>query len=208
MTTTTKTRLNRWLFSTNSCGSTLMCALLCRTITTWVEPNDIDHIPLGHFIEPPERLLHRAPYIKGKKVFLYRQLPAQIGAYMQMGQVNLRKRTEDWVTILKTMKRSKDMLWIESNDFFRDVRGTMDRVTDHFQIPRVKNINWANHNVKLYVEQGLTYAPIQLPEAPEGDGDYKAIDGVIDFDAAMSISRIAILVDEMREKYPSLREYM
>jgi hypothetical protein len=106
------------------------------------------------------------------------------------------------------MKRSKDMLWIESNDFFRDVRGTIDNVSDHFEIPRVKNINWANHNVKLFVEQGLTYAPIQLPEAPEGIGDYTAEDGIIDPDAAMSIPRIAALVDEMREKYSSLREYM
>tara|TARA_B000000557_G_scaffold215531_1_gene182220 strand:+ start:2524 stop:3081 length:558 start_codon:yes stop_codon:yes gene_type:complete len=185
-----------------------MSALLCRTITTWVEPEIIDHIPLGHLIEPSERLLHKAPYVEGKKVFLYRQLPAQIGAYMQLGQVNLRRRTEDWVTILKTMKRSSDMIWIESNDFFRDVRGTIDTVTDHLQIPRVKNINWANHNVKLFVEQGLNYAPIQLPEAPQGVGTYTAIDGVIDFDNAMSIPRIAKLVDEMREKYPSLREYM
>ncbi len=185
-----------------------MCALLCRTISMWVEPNKTDHIPLGSCIEPTERQLYKAPHVQGKKVFLYRQLPSQIGAYMQLGQTNLRKRTEDWITILKTMKRAKDIIWIESNDFFRDVRGTIDTVTDHFEIPPVKDINWANHNVKLFVEQGLTYAPIQLPKAPEGVGTYTAEDGIIDPDAAMSIPRIAALVDEMREKYPSLREYM
>lgn len=185
-----------------------MSALLCRTISMWVEPNKLDHIPLGSCIEPTERLLYRAPHVQGKKVFLYRQLPCQIGAYMQLGQTNLRKRTEDWITILKTMKRAKDIIWIESNDFFRDVRGTIDTVTDHFEIPPVKNINWANHNVKLFVEQGLTYAPVQLPEAPEGVGTYTAEDGIINPDEAMAIPRIAALVDDMREKYSSLREYM
>ena len=187
-----------------------MAALLCRTIKTYVEPPTLDHIIAGSCVEPRSTHHHLANSAKGKKIFLYRQLPSQIGAWMQeMIVVDLMHHAEEvWIKSLKQMITAKDLIFIESNDFFSDVRGTMDLVCDHFRIPKVQNLGWANHNVKSLGLQRIHKAPISLPEPPDYIGDFTAKDGIIDPDLAMEVEKINQIVTTLREKYPDLREYM
>lgn len=186
-----------------------MAALLCRTIKTYVEPPTLDNVVAGSCVEPRYYLHNLATTVRGPKVFLYRKLPSQIGAWMQeMVIYELMEHAERWVNSVQLMKEAKDLIFIDSNDFFSDVRGTMDLVCDHFKIPKIKNLNWANHNVKYLGLQRVQHAPIQLPEPPEGIGTFTAKDGIIDSDLAMTIPQIEEVVTPLREKYPHLRKYM
>ena len=207
--TTNKKTLNRWLFSTNNCGSTLMAALLCRTIKTYVEPRNLKYVIAGSCVEPWWGHHNLATTVKGPKVFLYRQLPSQIGGWMQeMLKDDLESHAEIWVESIELMKKSKNLIFIESNDFFKDVRTTMDVVCDHFKIPIIKNLGWANHNVKTLGLQDIQTAPVILPEPPDYIGDFTAKDGVIDPDLAMTVPTISRIVDKLRKKYPHLIAYM
>ena len=75
-----------------------MAALLCRTIKTYVEPPSLQHVIAGSCVEPWWGHHNLANKVEGKKVFLYRQLPSQIGAWMQeMLKVNLMQDAEECV---------------------------------------------------------------------------------------------------------------
>jgi len=186
-----------------------MSALLCRTIKTYVEPPNLENVIAGSCVEAWWGHHNLAPTVKGPKVFLYRQLPSQIGAWMQeMLHYDLEDRAEGWIKSIESMKEAKNLIFIESNNFFRDVRGTMDVVCGHFRIPVIKNLGWANHNVKILGLQDIKHAPVILPEPPEYIGDFTAKDGVIDPDLAMTVPTISRIVDKLRKKYPHLIEYM
>tara|TARA_R100000234_G_scaffold57311_1_gene34602 strand:- start:221 stop:781 length:561 start_codon:yes stop_codon:yes gene_type:complete len=186
-----------------------MAALLCRTIKTYVEPPSLQHVIAGSCVEPQYTHHNLADKVRGQKVFLYRQLPSQIGAWMQeMVVYDLTEQAEKWVKSIEFMRAAKNLIFIESNDFFSDVRSTMDLVCNHFKIPKIENLGWANHNIKNLGLQDIKHAPIILPEPPDYIGDFTAKDGIIDSDLAMTIPQISCIVDKLREKYPHLTEYM
>jgi len=187
-----------------------MSALLCRTIKTYVEPPILDHVIAGSCVELHPRHIHLATKLAGPKVFLYRRLPSQIGSWMQMmlKQPGLAEGAEDALRTIEMMLTVKNLMLIESNDFFNDVRGTMDKVSKHFQIPKIKDLGWANHNVKTLGLQRVKLVPVTLPPAPDSIGDFTAKDGIIDPDEAMTIPTIANIVNKLRDKYPHLEEYM
>tara|TARA_R100000781_G_C4063342_1_gene121839 strand:+ start:193 stop:756 length:564 start_codon:yes stop_codon:yes gene_type:complete len=187
-----------------------MSALLCRTIKTYVEPPTLDNVIAGSCVELHSNHIHLATKLAGPKVFLYRRLPAQIGGWMQMmlKQPGLEEGAEDALRTIEMMLTVKNLMFIESNDFFNDVRGTMDKVSKHFHIPEIKDLGWANHNVKNLGLQDIQLAPVRLPPAPDGVGDFTAKDGIIDPDEAMTIPPIANIVNKLRKKYPHLSEYM
>ena len=186
-----------------------MCALLCRTIKTYVEPESFKHVVAGSCVEPLWRQHHLVNSVEGPKIFLYRQLPSQLGGWMQMMlKTELMWHAERWVESIENMKKAKHLIFIESNDFFSDVRGTMDLVCDHFRIPHIQNLGWANHNVKSLGLQEIKHAPIVLPEPPDYIGSFTAKDGIIDPDLAMTIPQIHQVVTPLRDKYPHLREFM
>lgn len=186
-----------------------MSALLCRTIKTYIEPRTLDHVVSGSCVETWCGHHNLAPKVRGPKVFLYRRLPCQIGGWMQMMlKDNLMESSEQWVDNLKMMLTVKNILFIEANDFFNDVRGTMDKVSEHYHIPEIKDLGWANHNVKTLGLQEVRHSPVTLPPAPDFIGDFTAKDGIIDPDEAMTIPQIANIVDKLRDKHPHLRAYM
>ena len=186
-----------------------MSALLCRTIKTYIEPELLEHVLAGSFVELNSNHLHLAPHLKGPKIYLYRQLPCQIGEWMKMMlKPDLEFWAEDVLKTIELMKTSKNLIFIDSNDFFNDVRGTMDKVCKHYNIPEIKDLGWANHNVKTLGLQEVQNAPVILPKAPDFIGDFTAKDGIIDPDEAMTIPKIANIVNKLREKYPHLRGYM
>ena len=204
-----KTPLNRWLFTTQGSGSTLMCALLCKTIRTYCEPPSIDHIPAGSCIEPWKNLVHLAPKVKGPKVFLYRTLPSHLGHMLQLSEWDLDTYTDEWARLLNLFVRSEDGIWIESNSFFSDVRSTLDTVCNHFKIPTIKDTTWSEHNVKMVVVQGHPKDPLRLhPPLEDEEGDYHCINGIIDRDRALNIPEIKRAVDNALIKYTNLEHYM
>ena len=183
----------------------MMCALLARTISTWVEPKEMDHIPTGALIELSHKfIVPLANSLQGKKVYLYRELHEQLGAHLQLGAYKLDFHADVWASYCKAAMKMTDVLWIESNSFFRDVRGTIDKVCNHYGLPNVASIAWSEHNCKLYVIQGGTYSPIILPEPPDWKGEYTAIEGVIEKEKALGIESIAQAVDKAKDKYPEL----
>mgnify|MGYP003135493591 CR=1 FL=1 len=205
MTMTTKPKQNRWLFTTQGSGSTLMCVLLCNTIKTYVEPRTLEHATEGSCIEVDQTMRLIGPEVHGPKVCLYRKLPMQLLHDIHLGLDRIKKRAERVAEFHQYMRNSSHVLWIESNDFFKDVRGTMDMVCDHFQIPPVKDIKWSQHNVKPYVIQRLNYAALKLPpEPPIDEGDYDCSEGIISMDTALSISLIQKTTDYIRDKFPHL----
>jgi len=186
-----------------------MSALLCRTIKTYVEPAGLDHVIAGSCVELNSQHLHLVTKLKGPKVFLYRQLPCQIANWMQMMlKPDLAFHAEELLHTIEMMQTAKNLIFIESNDFFNDVRGTMNKVSKHFHIPEIEDLGWANHNVKTLGLQDVKRAPVTLPPAPDFIGDFTAKDGIIDPDEAMTIPIIANIVNKLRKKYPHLREYM
>ena len=204
-----KIPLNRWLFTTQGSGSTLMCALLCKTIRTYCEPPSIDHIPTGSCIEPWKNLVHLAPEVKGPKVFLYRSLPSHLGHMLQLSEWDLATHTKEWARILNLLLRSEDVIWIESNSFFSNVQSTLDTVCEHFKIPPINNITWSEHNVKMVVVQGQLKEPLRLNPPPQDEeGDYHCINGIIERDRALAVPEIKQAVAKAVIKYPNLEQYM
>ena len=201
---------SRYLLSTINSGSTLFCALLCKTIATWCEPPDLTIAKPGSFIEVDQFQLRLAPHLKGKKVFLYRSLPNHVCSGMLHGLFNFdglhKEWIDNWIAALTYGLQSEDVIWIESNDFFRDVRGTMDKVCTHFKIPNIKSLVWADYNVKVAVPKRQ---PHQLNlEPPTGVSDYCAKDGIIDTDKALGLLPVQLAVEVVRQNHPQLNKFI
>ena len=98
-----------------------MAALLCRTIKTYVEPPTLDHIIAGSCVEPRSTHHHLANSAKGKKIFLYRQLPSQIGAWMhEMRVADLMYHAEEaWIKSLNQMITAKDLIFIAKKNYLK-----------------------------------------------------------------------------------------
>lgn len=205
-----KQKKSRYLFSTINSGSTLFCALLSNTIRTWSEPPTLDVVKAGSFVEVDQPQLHLATALTGKKVFLYRSLPTHLCAGMLLGQFKFhglhKYWLEKWIDTIELGLYSSDVLWIESNDFFRDVRGTMDKVCAHFKIPKIKSTAWAGYNVKVAVPKRTPHPLILKP--PTGESDYCAKDGIIDYDKSLGLHPVKLAVEVVRKTHPHLTNFI
>ena len=201
---------SRYLFSTINSGSTLFCALLCNTIRTWCEPPELEYVIPGGFVEVDQQHIYLAPSIKGRKVFLYRSLPSHLCA----GMLEMKNDflgihhfwLDRWISTIQLGLNSTNVMWVESNDFFEDVRGTMDKVCSHYKIPKIERLDWAGYNVKLTVPKR---SPNELIlNQPSGFSDYCAKDGIIDRKKSLELQPVKKAVDVIQREYPDLHRFM
>ena len=112
--------------------------------------------------------------IPGKKIFLYRKLKHHLfkiksSSYVEsiilskyehylknchpslnpdQFKTDLEKIAFIWLNNIQSIKDNKDVVWIESNDFLRNKKQTMDMVCDYFEIDRIKDFELSNVYVK------------------------------------------------------------
>lgn len=72
---------------------------------------------------------------------------------------DLKKMIFMWANRIQWMMDAKDVLWIESNDFFRNKKETMDKVCDHFKLPYITDFSLANVYVKGV---GMNHSDVEL----------------------------------------------
>ncbi len=129
--------------------------------------------------------------LSGKKVFLYRKLKHHLFKIKSSNYIrsiiskkyehhldhchpslkefefktDLEKIAFIWLNNVQWMKEVDDVLWIESNSFFKNKKETMDKVCDHFNLDRVKNYELSNVYVKSFGLIG-NEKPINETEIP------------------------------------------
>ncbi|NBP02570.1 MAG: hypothetical protein EBU90_21110 [Proteobacteria bacterium] len=72
---------------------------------------------------------------------------------------DLKKTIFMWANKIQWISESKDILWIESNNFFKNKKDTMDLVCKHFEMPLINDYSLANVYVKGI---GMNHSDIQL----------------------------------------------
>ena len=111
-----------------------------------------------------------------------------------------------WINTIELGLASSDVMWIESDDFFRDVRGTMDKVCSHFKIPNIESIAWADYDVKKVVTQRVETPLILKP--PTGESDYSTKNGMFNRDKTLGLQPYKKAVEVVRKQHPELHNFI
>jgi len=72
---------------------------------------------------------------------------------------DLKKHIFMWANQIQWMTDSNDILWVESNNFFKNKKETMDLVCDHLNLPHILDYSMANVYVKGI---GMNHSDIEL----------------------------------------------
>jgi len=72
---------------------------------------------------------------------------------------DLKKHIFMWANQIQWMTYSNDVLWVESNNFFKNKKETMDLVCDHLNLPQVLDYSMSNIYVKGV---GMNHSDIEL----------------------------------------------
>ena len=149
------------IFHTSYCGSTLLACLLSKSVPTVTEPwwsheirkeTNIDkkidlhkynHV-YGMLVKYPSLTCDIAPYVNGKKVFLYRNFKDHI---KKLNSNNIQYESILWSSRFLSMSNSKDVLFIESNELFDNKNEVCNRVCNHF------NIEYKPIDIEFHVKQ-------------------------------------------------------
>jgi len=167
-------------------------------------------------------LCHIAKNFSDKKVFLHRKLRHHLfkiktSQYIYDIAVNKFKYHQDnchsslkdfkfesdlekvlftWANNIQWMRESTDVLWIESNDFFKNKKEVMNKVCDYLELEPVKNFEISNFYVKSFGLNG-NEGPINNLEVPNL-GDTKSLYpsyGIVEDDLSKQCDDINQLIE-------------
>ena len=166
------------IFHTSHCGSTLLATLLKDSIETFCEPSWTLFQDCRYLMSAEDNKLVKYPsyasmasrLLKGKKVFLYRNLKdhlekisssqdainRNVNAYYPFCKKrnlfnnlnvdnDLKKIAIVWLYRYLDAYYSQDILNIDANDFFSDPRKIVKKITEFFEIKPVKNFEYLNY---------------------------------------------------------------
>lgn len=187
----------------------------------------------GVIIKFPSSLCNYSGHFPGKKVFLYRKLKHHLFKIKSSAQLpyilttiynyhfhnchsslkefkfdtDLEKIAFIWLNMISWILEvdNDSILWIESNNFFKDKKKTMDLVCDHMGVERIKNFEIANIHVKLLGMNGND-APmndIQVTISDKNRYLYPSY-GVIEDDLCDQYPEIRSLVEWIKNNIPSI----
>jgi len=139
------------IFHTSHCGSTLLACLLSKSVPTLTEPSWSHNIKFVDSIEDKVKLVeanHKentlvkysslvcdvAPYIAGKKVFLYREYQDHIN---KLQPVDKEQEGLFWCFRFANLIKAKDVLFVGSNYFLENQQKVAKEVCDWFDIEYV-----------------------------------------------------------------------
>lgn len=166
--------------------------------------------------------------LPGQKVFLYRKLKhhlfkVRILTYLSNKnyEIHLNNRHPSlkqyqpkttiekiafiWMNNVQWITDLDDVLWIESNNFFKNKKETMDLVCDHFRLDHIKNFELSNFYVKSFGLIG-NENPINQVEIPNL-GVLKSLYpsyGIIEDDMCDLYSEIGDIILQVKEKFPNI----
>lgn len=122
---------------------------------------------------------------------------------------NLERIAFIWLNNIQTIRDSKDILWIESNNFFADKKNTMNTVCDYFKVDRIKNFEISNIYVKSLNLIGNEFPinDIHIPNLGEIKSTYPSF-GIVETDLAILDDQIKSIVDHIETIFPELNEYL
>ena len=172
---------------------------------------------------------HQLP---GKKVFLYRKLKHHLFKIKSSNYINrivstkyehhlkhchpslkeyqfttdLEKITFMWLNNVQWISDIGDVLWVESNSFFENKKETMDKVSDHFNLDRVKNYELSNVYVKSFglIGKEKSINETEIPNLGTVKSLYPSF-GIIDDDLCDLCPEINDLVSWIKKEIPSMQ---
>jgi hypothetical protein len=170
--------------------------------------------------------------LTGKKVFLYRSLAQHLCKIKTVEQLWIHHRililkdnikqsglkhnfnlttnidliAYQWVCSIIEMLSHDDVLWIRSNDFFKNKKLVMEQVCNHFQLSPITDFSLANINVKKLELLGKN-DPLNIDlsdNLPSVEDDH----GIIENDICLNDSEICNITKKIEESFPFLKEYL
>ena len=173
--------------------------------------------------------------LPGKKVFLYRKLKHHLfkiksSHYIEsiistkyehhlnhchkslkdfQFKTDLGKIAFMWLNNVQWIKEVDDVLWVETNSFFKEKQKIMDIVCDHFQLNVVNNYELSNVYVKSFNLIG-NEKPINEAEIPNL-GEVKTLYpsfGIIEDDLASYDTEVTDVVSYVGDIFPEITEFL
>lgn len=142
------------IFHTSHCGSTLLSCLLSKSIPTLTEPkwsheikvidnikNKLKLVKNNHkqniLVKYPSFVCEIAPFVDGKKVFLYKNFEDHLCKMRAVHEGNDKDHAMFWCFRFANLIKSKDVLFLESNYFLSNQQEAAKKVCDWFGIDYV-----------------------------------------------------------------------
>jgi hypothetical protein len=168
--------------------------------------------------------------LPGQKVFLYRKLKQHLfkikSYYMDniistkyenhlnhchssikeyQPKTHLEKIAFMWLNNVTWLKEVDDVLWLESNSFFKNKKETMDLVCDHFELNPINNFELSNVYVKSFglIGKETPINQVEIPNLGESKSLYPSY-GIIEDDMCNLYSEIGDIVLEVKERFPNM----
>ena len=120
-------------------------------------------------------------------------------------KTHLEKIAFMWLNNVIWMKEVNDVLWIESNNFFKNKKEIMDLVCEHFELNPVNNFELSNVYVKSFGLIG-NEKPINQVEIPNF-GELKSLYpsyGIVEDDMCDLYSEIVDILLEVKKQFPNI----
>lgn len=107
-----------------------------------------------------------------------------------------------WAASVIEIQKSKDVLWIQSNDFFSNKELIATKVFDHFNINATPDMRFANINVKL-LKLNMKDSPISFDNYRDAEPiSTLSTYGIIESTDAVKISQIYDTVEWAKNSIP------
>ena len=113
-----------------------------------------------------------------------------------------------WLNNVQWIREVDDVLWIETNDFLKNKKQTMNLVCDHFQIDKIKNYELSTIHVKTALHlNGRDTSINETPFPISGMNKtlYSSF-GVIDDDLCDQYPEIEDLICQVKEEFVDIDE--
>lgn len=169
--------------------------------------------------------------LPGKKVFLYRKLKQHLfkiksSYYMDniistkyeyhlnhchssikeyQPKTHLEKIAFMWLNNVTWLKEVDNVLWLESNSFFKNKKETMDLVCDHFELNPVNNFELSNVYVKSFglIGNENLINQVEIPNLGEVKSLYPSY-GIVEDDMCDLYSEIGDILLEVKKQFPNI----